>query len=396
MKKKNVTAPFSVFVLSCLLIFSACKGKPENKAKEALEKGKTKMTIEKKDFGSLPDGQKIDLYILKNPEGMKAALTNYGAILVSLEVPDKNGEFADITLGYDDLKGYLEETPYFGATVGRYANRIKGAAFTLNGKEYYLAKNNNNNHLHGGIKGFDKRVWNAETFEKDDSAGITFRYLSPDGEEGYPGNLSCAVTYTLTQNNELRIDYEAETDQATPVNLTHHSYFNLKGQGNGDILGHELFINADKYTPVDGELIPTGEILPVKGTPMDFTSPTAIGRRIGQVPGGYDHNFVLNGGQVTLRLAARVFEPESGRVIEIYTTEPGIQFYSGNFLDGTIKGKSGKIYEQHYGFCLEPQHFPDSPNHPEFPSTILKPGDKYSTTTVFRFPIERESSGAGR
>jgi len=396
MKKKNVTAPFSVFVLSCLLIFSACKGKPENKAKEALEKGKTKMTIEKKDFGCLPDGQKIDLYILKNPEGMKAALTNYGAILVSLEVPDKNGEFADITLGYDDLKGYLEETPYFGATVGRYANRIKGAAFTLNGKEYHLAKNNNNNHLHGGIKGFDKRVWNAEPFEKDDSAGITFRYLSPDGEEGYPGNLSCAVTYTLTQNNELRIDYEAETDQATPVNLTHHSYFNLKGQGNGDILGHELFINADKYTPVDGELIPTGEILPVKGTPMDFTSPTAIGGRIGQVPGGYDHNFVLNGGQVTLRLAARVFEPESGRVIEIYTTEPGIQFYSGNFLDGTIKGKSGKIYEQHYGFCLEPQHFPDSPNHPEFPSTILEPGDKYSTTTVFRFPIERESSGAGR
>ncbi len=385
MKKKKVTAPLPLFLLSFLLIFSACKGKPENKAKETSEKGKTKMMIEKKDFGSLPDGQKIDLYILKDPGGMKAAITNYGAILVSLEVPDQNNEFADITLGYDDLKGYLEETPYFGATVGRYANRIKGAVFTLNGKTYHLAKNDNNNHLHGGTKGFDKRVWNAEPFENEDSAGIIFRYLSPDGEEGYPGNLSCTVTYTLTNNNELRIDYEAETDQATPVNLTHHSYFNLKGQGNGDILGHELYINADKYTPVDEELIPTGEILSVKSTPFDFTKPTAIGERIEQVPGGYDHNFVLNGEQGTLRLAARVLEPESGQVMEILTTEPGIQFYSGNFLDGSIKGKSGKIYEKHYGFCLEPQHFPDSPNHPEFPSTVLEPGDKYSTTTVFRF-----------
>jgi len=385
MKKKNVTVPLSLFLLSFLLIFSACKGKTENKSEKTLEKGTTKMTIEKKDFGQLSDGQKVDLYILKNQGGMKAAITNYGAILVSLKVPDKNSECADITLGYDDLEGYLEETPYFGATVGRYANRIKGAVFTLNGKEYPLAKNDNNNHLHGGIKGFDKRVWNAEPFEKEDSAGITFRYLSPDWEEGYPGNLSCTVTYTLTKNNELRIDYEAETDKATPVNLTHHSYFNLKAQGNGDILGHELFLNADKYTPVDKELIPTGEILPVKGTPLDFTEPEAIGERIEQVPGGYDHNFVLKGEQGALRLAARVFEPESGRVMEIHTTEPGIQFYSGNFLDGTIKGKSGKIYEKHYGFCLEPQHFPDSPNHPEFPSTILEPGDKYSTTTVFRF-----------
>jgi len=388
MKKKNVTVPLSLFLLSFLLIFSACKGKPENKAKEPLEKGKTKMTIEKKDFGHLSDGQKVDLYVLNNPGGMKAAITNYGAILVSLEVPDKNNEYADITLGYDDLEGYLEETPYFGATVGRYANRIKGAEFTLNGKKYPLAKNDNNNHLHGGIKGFDKRVWNAEPFEKEDSAGITFRYLSPDGEEGYPGNLYCTVTYTLTENNELRIDYEAETDKATPVNLTHHSYFNLKGQGNGDILGHELFLNADKYTPVDKELIPTGEILSVKDTPLDFTEPEAVGERIEKVPGGYDHNFVLKGEQGTLRLAARVFEPESGRVMEIHTTEPGIQFYSGNFLDGTLKGKSGKIYEKHYGFCLEPQHFPDSPNHPEFPSTILEPGDKYSTATVFRFSLK--------
>ncbi len=392
MKKKHVTGPLSIFVLSFLLVFSACKGKPENKAKEPLEKGKTKMTIEKKEFGNLPDGQKVDLYILKNPGGVQAKITNYGAILVSLEIPDKNSEFADITLGYDDLGGYLDETPYFGATVGRYANRIKGAVFTLNEKEYQLAKNNNDNHLHGGIKGFDKRVWHAEPFEKEDSAGVTFSYVSPDGEEGYPGNLSCTVTYTLTENNELRIDYKAETDKATPVNLTHHSYFNLKGQGSSDILDHDLFINADKYTPVDGELIPTGEILPVKGTPLDFTSPTAIGERIEQVPGGYDHNFVLNGEQGTLRLAARVLEPESGRVMEIHTTEPGIQFYSGNFLDGTIKGKSEKIYEKHSGFCLEPQHFPDSPNHPEFPSTVLEPGEKYSTTTVFKFSVLPDDS----
>jgi aldose 1-epimerase len=375
----------AVLLFTLLFVFSACKGKKENSVQERIEKGKAKMTLEKKEFGTMPDGQKVNLYILTNPNGMKAEITNYGAILVSLSVPDKNGEFADITLGYDHLDGYLKETPYFGATVGRYANRIKDGKFTLNGVEYSLAQNDNNNHLHGGIKGFDKRVWDASPFEKQDSAGIKFSYLSPDGEEGYPGNLSCTVTYTLTKNNELKIDYEAQTDKATPVNLTHHSYFNLQGQGTGDILDHILYINADQYTPNDEELIPTGGIASVKDTPLDFTSPTAIGERINQVPGGYDHNFILNGEQGSLRLAAKVSEPDKGRVMEIHTTEPAIQFYTGNFLDGSLTGKSGKIYEKHFGFCLEPQHFPDSPNHPSFPSTILEPGEKYTKTTLFRF-----------
>ncbi|MFW6140377.1 MAG: aldose epimerase family protein [Acidobacteriota bacterium] len=343
------------------------------------------MTLEKKEFGTMPDGQKIDLYILSNPNGMKAKITNYGAILVSLIVPDKNGELTDITLGYDNLEGYLKETPYFGATVGRYANRIKNGKFTLNGVEYQLTKNDNDNHLHGGIKGFDKKIWNAESFEKEDSVGISLSYLNPDGEEGYPGNLSCTVIYTLTKNNELKIDYEAQTDKATPVNLTHHSYFNLEGQGSSDILDHILYLNAEKYTPVDSELMPTGEILPVKGTPFDFTSPRAVGERIDKVPGGYDHNFVLNGKKGTLKLAARVTEPHKGRVMEIHTTDPGIQFYSGNFLDGSITGKSGNTYEKHYGFCLELQRFPDSPNQPVFPSTILEPGEKYTKMTIFRF-----------
>jgi len=384
MRQNMYFSALTVIFFTLSLSFSACQGKSENKVQETLEKGKTTMTLEKKEFGTMPDGRKIDLYILTNPNGMKAKITNYGAILVSLIVPDKNGKPDDITLGYNQLEGYLKETPYFGATVGRYANRIKDGKFTLNGEEYQLAKNDNNNHLHGGLKGFDKRVWDASPFENEASLGIQFSYLSHDGEEGYPGNLSCTVTYTLTEKNELKIEYEAQTDKATPVNLTHHSYFNLEGQGSGDILDHILYINAERYTPVDSELIPTGEILSVKKTPFDFTSPTAIGERIGQVPGGYDHNFVLNGKEGTLKLAARVSEPNKGRVIEIYTTEPGLQFYSGNFLDGIITGKSGKIYEKHYGFCLEPQHFPDSPNHPEFPSTILKPGEKYLKSTLFR------------
>jgi len=384
MQNKYFSATAAV-IFSFSLIFSSCEGKQQSKVPETLEKGKMNMTLEKKEFGTLPDGQKIDLYILTNPNGMKAKITNYGAILVSLMVPDKNGNLDDITLGYDSLEGYLEETPYFGATVGRYANRIKDGKFTLNGKEYQLAKNDNDNHLHGGIKGFDKRVWDAKPFENKDSVGIKFNYLSPDGEEGYPGNLTCTVTYTLHKKNELQIDYEAHTDKATPVNLTHHSYFNLQGQGSSDILDHILYINAEKYTSVDQELIPTGEILSVKGTPFDFTSPNPIGERIDHVPGGYDHNFVLNSDKGTLKTAARVSEPDKGRVMEIHTTDPGLQFYSGNFLDGTITGKSGKVYKKRYGFCLEPQHFPDSPHHQDFPSTILKPGEKYTKTTIFRF-----------
>lgn len=344
-----------------------------------------KMRIQKESFGQTPEGKKIDLYTLTNPSGLKVRIMNYGAVLVSLEVPDRDGKLADITLGYDSLEGYIKASPYFGAIVGRYANRIAKGKFTLNGVEYQLATNNGENHLHGGVKGFDKVVWNAREVETKEGVGVKLTYLSKDGEEGYPGNLTCTVIYTLTKNNELKINYEAETDKATPINLTHHSYFNLAGQGRCDILGHELMLNADRYTPVDESLIPTGEIKGVKDSSMDFTHPMPIGSRIDQVPGGYDHNYVLNSGGGWLRLAAKVYEPTSGRVMEIYTTEPGSQFYSGNFLDGSITGKSGKLYNKHYAFCLETQHFPDSPNKPNFPSVILKPGEKYMQVTVYKF-----------
>lgn len=356
-------------------------------AKKKQMKEKPEMDIQKQAFGQLPDGQKVDLYVLTNGKGMSAKIMTYGATLVSLEVPDRKGNIADITLGCDSIEGYMEASPYFGSTVGRYANRIGKGKFTLDGVEYTLATNNGENHLHGGIKGFDKVLWGAEPFKRDEEIGVKFVYFSKDGEEGYPGNLACRVTYRMTANNELHIVYEAETDKATPVNLTHHSYFNLAGQGEGDILSHELQLEADAYTPVDAGLIPTGEIRDVTGTPMDFTTPHAIGERIGQVEGGYDHNFVLRSGGEALALAARVYEPEYGRIMEIHTTEPGIQFYSGNFLDGTITGKGGKVYEQHYGFCLEPQHFPDSPNKPNFPSAILRPGEKYFSRTTFKFSV---------
>jgi aldose 1-epimerase len=310
---------------------------------------------------------------------------NYGAILVSLEVPDRNGDIADITLGFDKLDGYIGEHPYFGAIVGRYANRIGKGVFKLDGVEYKLATNNGENHLHGGIKGFDKVVWKHEDAHATDSeAVVKLSYISEDGEEGYPGNLACSVIYTLTEDDKLKISYEAETDKKTVVNLTNHAYFNLAGQGNGDILGHELTLNADKYTVVDEGLIPTGENRNVKGTPMDFTTPMTIGSRIGRVEGGYDHNYVLNSSD-TMALAAKVYEPKSGRVMEIHTDQPGIQFYTGNFLDGSITGKAGKVYKKHYGFCLETQHFPDSPNKPDFPSVVLHPGQKYATVTVHKF-----------
>jgi aldose 1-epimerase len=375
-----------VGILLCALSMTLCCRK-EKATKEEGEQMETTAQgdIQKQGFGQLPDGQPVDLYILTNASGMKARVMTYGATLVSLEVPDRDGTFADITLGFDSLEGYLSASPYFGSTVGRYANRIAKGKFTLDGVVYTLAQNNGENHLHGGIQGFDKVIWDAEPVRTEGARGVKFVYLSKDGEEGYPGNLNCTVTYLLTDNDELRISYEAETDKRTPVNLTHHSYFNLAGQGNGDILNHVLMLNADKFTPVDEGLIPTGEIRDVADSPMDFTTPHAIGERISQVEGGYDHNFVLKSGGGTLALAARVYEPNSGRVMEIDTTEPGIQFYSGNFLDGSITGKSGKVYHKHYGFCLEPQHFPDSPNHPDFPSTILDPGDKYMSLTVFKF-----------
>jgi aldose 1-epimerase len=378
-------AAISVVTAGALLALSSCKcpcggGK---KAKEALD-------IDVTAFGKTPEGQEVKLYTLRNANGAGAKIMTYGAIVTSLEMPDSQGQMDDIVLGYDTLDGYLKTTPYFGAIVGRYGNRIGKGTFTLDGIAYSLARNDKENHLHGGIKGFDKVVWSDKPVWKSDAVGVELTYLSKDGEEGYPGNLTATVTYLLTNKNELRIEYLATTDKATPVNLTHHGYFNLTG-GERDILGHELMLNANKFTPVDAGLIPTGELQSVKDTPMDFTKDTAIGARIEsdfeqlKAGGGYDHNWVLNRSGGGLILAARVTEPTTGRVMEVYTTEPGVQFYAGNFLDGTITGKEGKVYKHRWGFCLETQHFPDSPNKPSFPSTTLRPGDTYKTTTVYRF-----------
>lgn len=334
----------------------------------------------------------MELYTLTNSNGVETSITNYGGRVVTLKVPDRAGKFADVVLGFDSLDPYLGNSPYFGALIGRYGNRIGKARFTLDGKEYKLAANNGPNALHGGVVGFDKVLWKGEEGTGEEPS-LKLTYLSKDGEEGYPGNLSVTVVYTLTDRNELRIDYEAATDQDTVLNLTNHSYFNLAGEGVGDILGHEIMINADRFTPIDSGLIPTGELKPVKGTPFDFTKSTAIGARINdkdqqiQFGKGYDHNFVLNGGG-GLTLAARVVEPHSGRIMEVLTTQPGVQFYTGNFLDGSVKGKGGKAYPYRSAFCLETQHFPDSPNKPGFPSVVLKPGEKFTSTTVYRFTAQ--------
>lgn len=338
-------------------------------------------------FGRTPDGTEVAAYELTNAAGLRAKVIDYGAILVSLEVPDREGRLGDVVLGFDDLDSYLKRNPMFGTTVGRYANRIEGASFTLDGVEHKLTANSGNNHIHGGKdKRFDKVVWKGRPFENQEDAGVRFTHLSADGDEGFPGNLNCTVTYTLTNRNELKISYEATTDKPTIVNLTNHSYFNLAGAGSRDVLGHEMMINANFYTPGDKALIPTGEIHSVKGTPLDFTEPATIGARIEQLTQarGYDHNYVLKNSAGSLVLAARVYEPTSGRVMTVHTTEPGVQFYTANGMKG-IKGKAGKVYERHYGFCLETQHFPDSPNKPHFPSTVLRPGQKYSTMTVFTF-----------
>jgi aldose 1-epimerase len=345
-------------------------------------------------FGQLSDGTEVELYTLTNANGLEVRAMSYGGIILSLKVPDRDGTLGDVALGFDELAGYLEETPYFGAIIGRYGNRIGAATFELDGATYALVANNGPNHLHGGSLGFDKVVWDAEPFRNDEGVGVVFSRTSPDGEEGYPGKLDVRVTYTLTDDNELIFDYLATTDLATPVNLTQHTYFNLAGDGSGDILGHRLTLNAPQYTPVDEGLIPTGELAPVEGTPFDFSTAHEIGGRIEadhpQIAygGGYDHNWVLDREGLPegeLALAVRVEEPTTGRVMEVYTTEPGIQFYSGNFLDGSLTGKSGAVYERRFGFCLETQHFPDSPNQPAFPSTILRPGEEHRSRTVYAF-----------
>ncbi|MDB5322697.1 MAG: aldose epimerase [Phycisphaerales bacterium] len=349
------------------------------------------MTLEVADFGRTNEGQAVELYTLTNPHGMVAKIMTYGAILTELHVPDRNGKMADVVLGFDNLKQYLDGHPFFGAIAGRYANRIAKGAFTLDGKEYKLALNNGPNSLHGGKVGFDKRIWKTNGLKGyNNDASVTFNYVSPDGEEGYPGTLTLSVTYTLTDNNELRIEYAATTDKATVLNVTNHSYFNLHGSGSGrDILDHVMQINADHYTPVDATMIPTGEIATVKGTVFDFTKPKPIGRDIAKTPGnpnGYDHNFVLNG-KGELAMCAKVTDPDTGRTMEVWTTQPGVQFYTGNFLDGKLKGIGEKPYVGHYAFCLETQHFPDSPNHPKFPTTVLKPGDTFKSTTTYKFGV---------
>ncbi len=347
----------------------------------------------KQAYGTTPDAAVVDLYTLTNAAGMRAQITNYGGIVMSLLVPDREGRFGDVVLGFDSVDGYLEKHPYFGAICGRYANRIAGGRFTLNGVEYTLARNDGENHLHGGIRGFDKVVWEAEELAEKGGTALRLAYSSPAGEEGYPGNLSVVVTYALTEGNELRIDYLATTDADTVLNLSHHGYFNLADGGASDVLRHQVTIHAARFLPVAADLIPTGELRSVAGTPLDFTRATAIGARIDSddeqlVWGrGYDHTFVLNGKSGQVRLGARVYDPTSGRVMEVLTSEPGVQFYTGNFLDGTVVGKGGAVYRRRHGLCLECQHFPDSPNKPQFPTTVLKPGQTYTQTTVYRFSV---------
>ena len=354
--------------------------------------GKSAGYIGKQSFGKTPDGKSVELFTLRNAKGSEAQIMSYGGIVTSLKVADKAGKLGDVVLGYDNLDGYIKSTPYFGALIGRYGNRIAFGKFSLGGKSYTLATNNVPNALHGGLKGFDKVVWEVvRERATDNEASLELSYLSKDGEEGYPGNLKVTATYTLTEDNALRVDFSATTDKPTVVNLTHHSYFNFAGKG--DILNHEVMINADKFTPVDGGLIPTGELRPVKGTPFDFTTPHKIGERINatdeqlKLGNGYDHNWVVNKKANELSLMATVYDPTSGRVMEVWSTEPATQFYSGNFLDGTITGKGGWTYQFRNGFCFEPQHYPDSPNHPAFPTTELKPGQTYHNTIIYKFSV---------
>jgi aldose 1-epimerase len=374
---------FAVFMIILGVFTSACTSKKEasdNSTKEI------NSTITQQDWGTA-DGKNVSLFTLTNSNDVVVTISNYGGIVTSWLAPDREGSKANIVLGFNTLEEYQKGHPFFGALVGRYGNRIAKGKFTIDGEQYTLATNDGENHLHGGKKGFDKVVWDAAIDSSSSPSKLKLSYLSKDGEEGYPGNLAVSVTYTLTDDNELVIDYEAETDKATPCNLTNHSYFNLTGDYSKSILDHDLTINADQYTPVDAGLIPTGELKAVQGTPFDFTTAHKIGERIDQVPGGYDHNFVLNKSNDAMTLAAVLYDSTSGRKVETFTTEPGVQFYTGNFLDGSLNS-GGVPINKHSGMCLETQHFPDSPNQPSFPSTILRQGEKYATTTKYVFSVE--------
>jgi len=383
-------SPFEIgaMLLATFIAWSMQTQRPEPKASN-----QQAATVTVAPFGRMPDGKAVEVYTLTNVRGMEVRAITYGAIIQAIRVPDRNRRLDDIALGYESMQGYLTASPYFGAVVGRYANRIARGRFTLEGRTYRLAINNAPNHLHGGLKGYDKVLWEAQSFQRGDTVGVTFQHTSPDGDEGYPGTLRVSVSYSLNPNNELIVEYRATADRATPVNLSQHTYFNLAGEGSGDILGHVLEIKADRYTPVDSTLIPSGELASVAGTPFDFRSPTAIGARIDQPDPqlkygkGYDHNFVLNRTGSALVHAVHVLDPKTGRTLDISTTEPGLQFYSGNFLDGTITGKAGRRYRHRSALVLETQHFPDSPNQPGFPSTILRPGKEYRSKTVFAFGV---------
>jgi len=387
--KKSLIA---IVVLSIVcVVYLGCASAPEPQPQTQTQtQPKGKITGES--FGS-KEGSQVELFTLVNAKGAEAKIANYGGIVVSLKMPDRSGKYGDVVLGFDNLDGYTnaayaKSNPYFGALIGRYGNRIGKAKFAIAGKEYKLAANNGVNHLHGGVKGYDKVIWQARPIEGDEPA-LELKYLSKDGEESYPGNLDITAIYTLTNDNSLKVEFTATTDKETIANLTHHSYFNLAGKG--DILGHEVMIHSNEYTPVDSTLIPTGKLVPVKGTPFDFNAPTTIGARIGdnneqlKFGKGYDHNWVINKPAGDLGLMARVYEPASGRVLEVLSTEPGLQFYSGNFLDGTLTGTGGWVYQFRNGFCMEPQHYPDSPNKPNFPPVTLKPGDTYRNTIIYRF-----------
>ncbi|NQU22614.1 MAG: galactose mutarotase [Candidatus Nealsonbacteria bacterium] len=386
MKRSSTRRPAVVLGLAALVALGCLSSTTISSAAGS----DAKMNIEKTSFGKTKDGTEVDRYTLTNDNGLKVGLITFGAMMTSVEVPDRDGKFANVTLFRDTLDDYIEGHPYFGCVAGRYANRIAKGKFTLDGKEYSLTINNDANHLHGGEVGFDKHVWKAKPIEADGSVGVRFSLTSPDGDQGYPGTLEASVTYSLNNDNELKMDYKATTDKPTVLNLTNHAYWNLAGAGSGDVLGHRLMINGDRYLPCDDELIPTGKVNEVKDTPMDFTKPKKVGARIDQVEGGYDHCYVLKEGKGKgLTLCARLVDPGSGRVMEIRTSQPAVQLYTGNFLEGKISG-GGVAYQKHFALCLETQHYPDSPNQPKFPSTVLRPGEKYHQVTVHKFKVKEK------